>query len=319
MSNLNDRVPPASPPFNAIRAFVETARQRSFSRAAQALGLTQGGVSRHVASLEKQLGQTLLLRRGGNVELTDAGRLYFDAVQEPMSAIELATLQMASRQLAVGRLLVRTSLPTFAMTALVPMLPRFTEASGITVDLLTSLSMPAPGDAYDVLITRDLMLDQAEHWMLGHETLVCVGSPSRPRAVASSLAGHGPFVVAQSRPDVLIDWCRHVGIDAHSVRVAGSFDHYFLAISAAISGMGLLVVPRWLVADPLRHGLLEQVVPDTLRSAARYQAYLHPRSAATTEARAFCRWLKGQLRDATEQAPGPLQGSASRSSALTRA
>ena len=69
-------------PLNSIRVFVEAARQLSFSRAALTLGMTQGGVSHHVSSLEKYFGLRLFVRSGASVTLTDAGRLYFDTVQE---------------------------------------------------------------------------------------------------------------------------------------------------------------------------------------------------------------------------------------------
>src|ERR671918_2041764 len=60
-----------------LAAFCAVVERRSFSQAAQRLGLTQPAVSLQVRSLEKRLGQTLLDRSGRRVEPTEAGwRLY---------------------------------------------------------------------------------------------------------------------------------------------------------------------------------------------------------------------------------------------------
>ena len=108
-------------PLNSIRVFVEVARELSFTRAARVLGMTQSGVSHHVTTLEKYLGHRLFVRSGSSIDLTNAGRQYFDTVQDAFSTIELSTRQLAQRPLDC-QLIVRTSLPTFAMTVLIPRL-----------------------------------------------------------------------------------------------------------------------------------------------------------------------------------------------------
>jgi DNA-binding transcriptional LysR family regulator len=287
-------------PLNAVRVFVEAARQLNFSRAGRVLGMSQGGVSRHVATLERYFGQALFARTGTSVRLTDAGRVYFDTVQEALSTIELATRQMAQSDAGSHRLIVRTSLPTFAMTTLIPALPGFQPADAVAVDLVTSLSPPGAGDSYDVLITRDLAVAGAEHWLLAAENLVCVASPARCREFAAQPISRWQFLAAQSRPDVLAAWSAQLGLQAAGIQVSASFDHYFLAIAAATGGMGHLVVPELLVTDPLRRGHLLRAAPATVRGDASYSAYINPRSTVPETGRAFCRWLKGWLREASE-------------------
>ena len=293
-------------PLNAVRVFVEAARQLNFSRAGRVLGMSQGGVSRHVATLERYFGQPLFARSGTSVRLTEAGRLYIDTVQEALSTIELATRQLAQNQ-AGARLIVRTSLPTFAMTTLIPALPGFQPAALVAVDLVTSLSPPGPGDSYDVLVTRDLAVAGAEHWLLAAENLVCVASPARCREFANQPVSQWQFLAAQSRPDVLAAWSAQLDLPAGGIHVSASFDHYFLAIAAATGGMGHLVVPELLVAEPLRRGHLLRAAPGAVRGDASYSAYINPRSSVPETGRAFCRWLKGWFREATEASPAALQ------------
>jgi len=280
-------------PLNSIRVFAEAAREGSFSRAARALGMTQGGVSHHVAALERALGHSLFTRTGSAVQLSDAGRTYFEAVSEALSTIELATRQMTRRTVQARRLVVRTSLPTFAMTVLIPMLPAFQAHPPVGVDLLTSLSAPDAGDDYDVLVSRDLALAGAEHWRLASEELVCVGSPALQRQWAGQPVAAWPFVSAGSRPDALVQWAAQHA--CAMPRVVASFAHYFLALPATLAGLGLLVVPRLLVQEPLRHGHLAEMPTAPVRSSASYNAYVNPLTPSPEPARAFCRWLKRQL------------------------
>ena len=61
-----------------ISAFTHAARERSFSKAAAVLGVTQSSITQHVAKLERVVGAQLFLRRREGLELTRAGRELFE-------------------------------------------------------------------------------------------------------------------------------------------------------------------------------------------------------------------------------------------------
>lgn len=61
-----------------IAAFTQAARDRSFSRAARSMGVTQSSITQHVSKLEKAMGVQLLLRKREGLELTRAGRELFE-------------------------------------------------------------------------------------------------------------------------------------------------------------------------------------------------------------------------------------------------
>ena len=283
-------------PLNAIRAFVEAARSESFSRAARRLDITQGAVSRHVAALEKFLDARLFVRRGGAVTLSDVGRQYLESIDEAWSTIDLVTRQTAVGAKGRERLVVRTSLPTFALTALIPRLPGFQPESPMKVDLVTSLSEPDTDDVFDVLVTRDLRVAASERWEIARESLVCVASPARARECESLPAARWSFIASRSRPDVLPAWARQVK-DAADIEPAMVYDHFFLATAAAIGGLGCLVVPRILVSPYLAEGVLVTLATPEVATGVRYWAFANPSSASPREAVAFCRWLKASLRD----------------------
>lgn len=60
-----------------LQYFLEVARQQSFTKAAEVLYITQPTISKTVKSLEEELGVTLLDRYGKQVQLTDAGHVFF--------------------------------------------------------------------------------------------------------------------------------------------------------------------------------------------------------------------------------------------------
>src|SRR4051812_8578544 len=102
-----------------VLTFRAVAHQRSFSRAARALSLTQPAVSQQVAGLEAEVGARLLDRQPGGLRLTPAGELllaHADAVAErlELAAVQLAELAQAARtRLRIG------AFPT-ALAELVP-------------------------------------------------------------------------------------------------------------------------------------------------------------------------------------------------------
>ena len=87
----------ALPPLNAIRAFEAAARNRSFSRAAKELHVTQGAISRHIKTLEESLNCQLFLRHPQGVELTDAGEQLLPDLTSSFERITQAIRRVSAR------------------------------------------------------------------------------------------------------------------------------------------------------------------------------------------------------------------------------
>lgn len=287
----------AEVPLTAIRAFVAIGRYGNFTRAGAALGITQGAVSRHVATLEALADCQLFVRKGSSIAFTPAGSQLYEAVKDAMSTIELTLQQMAQRGRAHDRLRVRTSMPSFAMTVVVPALGTYTARHAVQIDLITSLSPPQPQDEFDVLITRDLHLPGTESWELVREELVCVGSPALVLTHKAHAKHRWPMVAAKSRPDVISTWAVAKEVSPDRLHLVATYDHLFLAVAAAIGGTGFLVVPQLLVLDQLRDGTLRLADEQKVPSGASYVAFVNPQSSHVQIARDFCRWLKGTLRE----------------------
>src|SRR6059036_1897473 len=71
-----------------LTAFCAVVERRSFSQAAERLGVTQPAISLQVRALEKRLGQQLLDRSGRRVEPTEAGRRLYEGAQRLLALEE---------------------------------------------------------------------------------------------------------------------------------------------------------------------------------------------------------------------------------------
>lgn len=289
-------------PLNAIRAFVMIARNGGVSGAARALGTTQSSVSRHLAVLEDYLGAQLLMRRGRTSELTEYARLLVSVVGEPLDTICFTAQRMRRQQRTSGnRLVVRTSLSTFAYSLLIPNLEAFSnDTGGALIDVVTSMSSPSSYDGFDVLLTRDLDIKEpGTHWDFHEERLVCVGSPDNISKKGIGALRTMPILTITSRPDILPSWLKAMELSPDDIRLGARYDHHYLALPAVTTGRSLLVAPEVIVSGLVHDGVL-QIVPGTQTiSGMRYRAYVVDRSPNIVLARSFCRWLVRLCRNAT--------------------
>ncbi|MDA9489004.1 LysR family transcriptional regulator [Bradyrhizobium sp. CCBAU 11361] len=281
-------------PLNAIRAFVTIAREGSVTRAATTLGTTQSSVSRYLAVLQDYFGTDLVQRRGRRSELTEFGRLFANAVAEPLDTVCFTAKRMRRRNRTdANRIVVRTSLSTFAYSFLIPNLQAFSaEMGGVVVDVISSLSPPRSSDNFDILLTRDLcVVEPADDWAIHNETLVCVGSPNHVMGKTLSTARSMPILNITSRPDILPTWLRAMNLTAKDIKSGARYDHNYLAFPAVITGKCLLVAPEIIVSDLVRTGALHVIPGSRTSSGMQYRAYAVDRSDNPEVARAFCRWV----------------------------
>ncbi len=124
-----------------LKGFVETAREKSFTRAAEKLFLTQPAVSLQVKALEDELGEDLFERRGKQILLTGAGRLLFARAEAILEmAAQIRQDMAALGELRVGRLSIGTS-DTNCAYVLPPAVKAFRQAyPGIEIRLTDRMS-----------------------------------------------------------------------------------------------------------------------------------------------------------------------------------
>jgi LysR family glycine cleavage system transcriptional activator len=290
------------PPFPALRAFEAAARHDSFTAAANELHVTHGAISRQVAAFEAWVGVQVFHRIGKRVRLTDDGRRYLATVQAAFDSISLATSQL--RDTGVVHVLRINALPTFAMKWLLPRLNQFQrKMPNVELRLSTSNTPIEILDGYDVAVRRG-----PAHWpncVSGHflgETELPVCSPAllqrSPIKVADDLARH-VLLHSDTRPDAWRNWLTAAGVKA-KCRKKQSFDHFYLALQAAVDGLGVALGPVPMLADELASGRLVMPLGGPRIDARGYWWVARREVAHAPPVEQFCRWLQEQGDQADE-------------------
>lgn len=284
------------PSLSALAAFEAAARHGSFTRAAEELNLTQGAVSRQVAHLEGVLGVSLFERVKKRVTLTAAGAAYAAEVREGLSRLAAATVSTMAFRGAAG-VLNLAILPTFGTRWLIPRLPRFTEAHpGITINFATKL---VPFD-----FTRE-PLDAAVHFgdpvwpgarlhrLMGEE-IVPVASPALIARFGLSSAADmlkAPLLQQSTRPRAWANWLEQQGLPPQRALMGPRFEQFAMVSQAAVAGLGLAIVPRFLVEEELRSGALVIPVDRSLIGQEGYYLVYPEEKANLPAVTAFRDWL----------------------------
>jgi DNA-binding transcriptional LysR family regulator len=110
-----------------LETFTAVADQGGFTAASRRLGLTQPAVSRTIASLEKELGLPLFVRRRDGLSLTEAGSIALTHAREALRQVTLMSTEVAGLAGDVTGTLSLASLPTATATFIAPQLRAFTE------------------------------------------------------------------------------------------------------------------------------------------------------------------------------------------------
>jgi len=256
------------PPLNALRAFEAAARCGNFTRAAQELFVTQGAVSRHIATLEGWLEVQLFERGRHGIRLTAAGQSYFASMRVALDQIEHGTRQVQQRS---DEWLLRIKVPpTFAIRWLIPRLARF-HALHPQVDVqITTSHKPADFDRDDVDVSihsEPRPPTGAGFRLLFRETLLPVCAPGLidrdpPLREPADLAQHA-LLCSLNRPQDWPTWLAAAGTHGIDGNRGLKFENAAMAYQAAAEQLGVMVALLAFVRDDLASGRL--VAPFDLR------------------------------------------------------
>lgn len=250
------------PPLKSLQAFEAAARLGSFVRAAEEIHLTPSAVSHRIRELERGLGMSLFHRIHRSAVLTDAGRHYAREIGEAFGRMEAAT-RNATRK-GKSDLLTVHVVPSIAAQWLMPRMARFS-AQHPDIDLRLNASVDAV-DLTDGTVDFDIrygaVLEEAGKTVekLPKERIVALCSPRlvqgrgglrRPKDLGQHMLIHSEINLYRWR-----DWQRdHPGVELNLER-GPRFDRTFMAISAAIDGLGVCLESQMLAQRELDSGRL---------------------------------------------------------------
>lgn len=172
---------------HSLQAFIQVAEKASFSRAAQALHLTQPAVSKRIASLEEQLHQKLFDRIGRSITLTQAGLALLPRARRLLVELEDTRRLLANLSGEVQGPLILATSHHIGLHRLPPLLKRFTQ---LYPQVKLDMRFQDSEQAYSGVISGDLELAIV--------TLAPVPDPSL--VVVPVWTDQLRFVVAQGHP-----------------------------------------------------------------------------------------------------------------------
>ncbi|MBW6419622.1 LysR family transcriptional regulator [Celeribacter sp. PS-C1] len=261
------------PSLKLLMAFDAVVRLRSVTAAAAELNLTQSTVSRLILTLEEQLGKELFTRERRRLIPNSAALSYQRDVARALDIIQRSSMSVVTNP--DGGSLSLAVLPTFATRWLGPNLGAFLSAyPGVGVNMSTRIGrFNFSEETFDASIYYGQSdWEGARHMKLFDErATACVSleiAASRDLQRLSDLADL-PMLHLESRPTFWADWFK--GQDEPPVQAGGMLmDQFSMMIQAAISGLGIALLPDYLAQIEIKEGRLVPVMRQAVKVGAAY-------------------------------------------------
>ena len=259
------------PDLEAWALFACTVEAGSFAKAAEVAGVSQSTVSKAISRLEVRLGATLLHRSPRGFSLTETGQAALEKANLILQAGESAEVE-ATEQASAPCGLVRVAAPVaFGTRYVAPLIPGFLDLyPRVTIELSFSdqfVDLFLGG--YDLAVRMGTLTDSSLRIRkLGAVRRCLVASPAyldrrgRPRH-PRELLDHDCLILANRT--VSTDWrFQAAGGGEYAVSVNGPLvaDHAEALVPIVQAGLGVALLPEFLVREELACGRLETVLPD---------------------------------------------------------
>ncbi|OCP17745.1 MULTISPECIES: LysR family transcriptional regulator [unclassified Ensifer] len=271
-------------PINDLIAFLAVARERSFTKAAAQLGVSQSALSHTIRGLEARLGLRLLTRTTRSVSPTEAGERLLVSIGPRLDEIdrELAALS-EFRDKPAGTIRI-TAGEHAADCILWPALERLlSDYPDIHVEVIVDYGLTdIVSERYDagVRLGEQVAKDMIAVRIGPDMRMAVVGAPSYfatrkiPRT-PQELTEHNCINLRLPTHGGIYAWEFEKDGREVKVRVEGQlvFNNIALRLSAALGGLGLTYLPEDVVAPYLASGQLVQVLEDWCPPFAGYHLY----------------------------------------------
>ena len=281
---------------NDILVFLEVARERSFTRAAAKLGMSQSGLSHIVRGLEARMGVQLLARTTRSVAPTEAGERLMETVAPRFAEIEAEIAAISDLGGSPAGLIRITAIDHVIDSVLWPrvahLLPQYPD---LRIEINSDYRM------HDIVAERfDIGVrwgDQVEQDMIAvrltaDAPMAIVGSPDyfKRRGTPTSpqeLLQHNCITLRLSSNGGVYAWELCDGDQPIEVKVGGqaTFNSAYQMLNAAVSGVGLAFVTAEFAEPYVRDGRLVSVMKKWCRPFPGLHAYYlsrrHPSRAFT--------------------------------------
>jgi len=270
--------------FNQLAAFALVAKERSFTRAAAKLGVSQSALSQTIKALEARLGIRLLTRSTRSVSPTEAGERLARSVAPRLKEIEqeIAALS-ALREKPAGTIRITTG-EHAAITVLQPVLAcLLPEYPDIQVEIIVDYGLTdIVAERYDagVRLGEQVAKDMIAVRIGPEMRMTVVGSPDyfarHPRPeTPQDLTSHNCINIRLPTYGGLFPWEFDKDGREIKVRVEGQlvFNNIAMRLSSALAGLGLAYMPADQAQADVAAGRLVEVLEDWCEPFPGYHLY----------------------------------------------
>ncbi|WP_341523505.1 LysR substrate-binding domain-containing protein [Pseudomonas sp. G.S.17] len=288
-----------------MRTFVTTVGENGFAAAARALAVPRSKVSKQIQALEEAIGVQLLQRTTRSLHLTEAGAEYYEACREVLASVDEAE-QRARTGLGEIRGVLRVNAPmSFGLRRLGPLIPKFYALHPrVELQLVFSDQQVDPvKGGFDVTIRIASLADSslvARHLAPAPRVLVAApaylareGTPQVPR----DLAAHKCLNYGYLQSGVSLQLSN--GKETQKVHVTGPLhaNNGDLLAQAAEAGMGIALLPTFIVEQSIAEGRLVPVMCDWQAPPISINAVYPSARRVPMKTRAFLDFLTQELKE----------------------
>ncbi|MBP2463705.1 MULTISPECIES: LysR family transcriptional regulator [unclassified Rhizobium] len=267
-----------------LMAFMVVARERSFTKAAAQLGISQSGLSHSIRGLEERLGLRLLTRTTRSVAPTPVGERILETITPRLLEVEQALISLTdTREKPAGT--IRITAVDFAIDhVLWPKLRRVLQQyPEIKIELIVDYGLTdIVADRFDagVRLGENVSPGMIAARISGDQRMVAVGSPRyfekrREPVSPLDLTGHDCINLRLPTKGGLYAWEFEKDGRNLNVRVDGQMtsNGIYQIQQMALDGYGIAFVPEGLVLADLKDGRLKQVLGDYCPCYPGYHLY----------------------------------------------
>ncbi len=290
------------PSTQALQCFEASARLGSFTLAGKEMHLTQGGVSRQMMALEQRLGFALLERRRDGLQLTPPGRAYLAEIEPALRLLERATSNVMALKGQGG--VLNLSIPaSWGNHWLIPRLGGFTQTHPeISLNVFTKIG------AADF---SNRQIDAAvEYRVTPRSDMACefiMGLALAPYASPSWKRRHGttlPNSAMLQHTTLPLAWNGWLAQQNRSLTTANMqqevatgprYDLMFMAMNAAVAGLGMALLPAFMAAPLVTSRRLTRLSSVTWQAPGGYYLAQSPLMRSEAAFATFRDWLRDQI------------------------
>jgi DNA-binding transcriptional LysR family regulator len=278
--------------FNELVAFLTVARERSFTRAAAKLGVSQSALSQTVRGLEEKLGLRLLTRTTRSVSPTQAGERLLERVGPRFEEIQFEIAALSEmRERPAGTIRI-TAGEHSAVSILSPVLAGFLpDHPDVNVEVIVDYGLTdIVAERYDagIRLGEHLAKDMIAVRIGPEMRMAVVGAPSYfehyPRPdVPQDLTAHNCVNMRLPTHGTIYPWEFEKDGRELRVRVEGQtvFNNIAMRIDAVLNGLGLAYMPEDQVQSYIEDGRLIRVLEDWCQPFPGYHLYYPNRRHAS--------------------------------------